>query len=76
MTRFEEITDIIDSKKRFGTKRIKNDEDIQLEVSGLSPSSDNPLAAWGDEETDPDIIDMLYRSYRSRPNRGEGAYQD
>lgn len=69
MTRFEELTDIITRKKN----KKKQDTDIEVEVSGLSPSSGNPLVSHGNEETDPDLIDQLYRNYKSRPNNGQGA---
>ncbi len=48
------------------------DDDIQLEVSG-SESTRTPLVAAADDETDPDLIDQLYRSPRNRVPRGEGA---
>jgi hypothetical protein len=76
MTRFEELTDLLYSnkhKKKIMDTETIIDPDTELEVSGLSPSSGNPLAAWGNEETDPDLIDQLYMSYRSRANRGENA---
>lgn len=71
MTRFEELTDIITNNKN----KHKKKEDIELEVSG---AGSNPLAAWGngidgDMQSDPDMIDMLYRHDRGRPNRGENT---
>ena len=80
MTKFEELSDIITSNKTNKTRTnkiqtsncISDDEDVELEVSGTE-SNRNPLVAWADEETEPDIIEQLYRSHRSKPNIGEGA---
>jgi hypothetical protein len=71
MTKFEELTDIISHNKNKSAKKIF-DDDIELEVSG-SESSSVPLVATADEETDPDIIDMLYTEPRHKPNDGFGA---
>ena len=70
MTRFEELTDIIDSNQNKNKHKKKSD--VELEVSGLS-SSDIPLGAWGNQDIDPDMIEMLYRNNLSRPNRGENT---
>ena len=79
MTEFEELTDIISHNKNKDKKLAKKifdddkeDDDIELEVSG-SESSSVPLVATADEETDPDIIDMLYTKPRHKPNDGFGA---
>lgn len=76
MTKFEELTDIISHNKNKSAKKIfdddKEEDDIELEVSG-SESSSVPLVATADEETDPDIIDMLYAKPRHKPNDGFGA---
>ncbi|MGC2441505.1 MAG: hypothetical protein WA390_08810 [Nitrososphaeraceae archaeon] len=76
MTKFEELTNIISHNKNKSAKKIfdddKEDDDIELEVSG-SESSSVPLVATADEETDPDIIDMLYTKPRHKPNDGFGA---
>jgi preprotein translocase subunit SecD len=76
MTKFEELMDIITRNKNKPAKKIltkdKDDNDIELEVSG-SESTRAPLVAAANEETDPDIIDQLYRSNRNRVPRGEGA---
>ena len=66
MTKFEELSDIITSNKNNKTRTnktqtsnyISDDEDVELEVSGVE-SSRSPLVAWADEETDPDIIEQL-----------------
>lgn len=76
MTKFEELTDIISRNKNKSAKKIfdddKEEDDIELAVSG-SESSSVPLVATADEETDPDIIDMLYTKPRHKPNDGFGA---
>jgi hypothetical protein len=77
MTNFEELVDIISRKKNNEKKNIEknsiiSDDDIEIEVSGTD-STRAPLVASANEELDPDIIDMLYRSNRNRVPRGEGA---
>jgi|RhiMetdeSRZDD1v2_1073273.scaffolds.fasta_scaffold12403_2 hypothetical protein len=69
MTRFEELTDIIYRNKN---KNKTKDADTEIEVSGLSPSSGNPLVSHGTDESDPDLIDQLYRN-KSKPNDWAGA---
>jgi len=58
--------------KNIGIAEDKEDNDIQLEVSG-SESTRAPLVASANEELNPDIIDMLYTKPRHVPNGGEGA---
>jgi hypothetical protein len=76
MTKFEDLTDIITHNKSKSVKKIltvdKEDNDIELEVSG-SESARAPLVAAANEETDPDIIDQLYTKPRHKPNDGFGA---
>jgi len=77
MTNFEELVDIISRKKNNEKKNIEknsiiSDDDIEIEVSGTD-STRAPLVASANEELDPDIIDILYRSNRNRVPRGEGA---
>jgi len=77
MTNFEELVDIISRKKNNEKKNIEknsiiSDDDIEIEVSGTD-STRAPFVASANEELDPDIIDMLYRSNRNRVPRGEGA---
>jgi hypothetical protein len=78
MTKFEELMDIITrnkskSAKKIAVKEDKEDDDIELEVSGTATRA--PLVATANEELDPDLIDMLYSQakWRNIPNRGEGA---
>jgi hypothetical protein len=76
VTKFDELMDIITRNKNKSTKKInvddKQDDDIQLEVSG-SESTRAPLVASANEETDPDIINTLYTKARHKPNDGFGA---
>lgn len=82
MTKFEELTDITHNRNKGKKKKATpflsspnqddNNNDIELEVSGTE-STRAPLVSFGDEETDPDLIDQLYRSNRNRVLRGEGA---
>jgi hypothetical protein len=76
VTKFDELMDIITRNKNKSTKKIivddKQDDDIQLEVSG-SESTRAPLIASANEETDPDIINTLYIKARHKPNDGLGA---
>ena len=76
MTKFEDLMDIIIRNKNKSAKKIvaddKDDNDIQLEVSG-SESTRAPLVASANEETDPDIINSLYTEARHKPNDGFGA---
>jgi len=79
MSKFEELTDIITHNKNKDKKLAKKifdddkeDDDIELEVSG-SESSSAPLVASASEDLDPDIIDMLYTKARHKPNDGFGA---
>jgi hypothetical protein len=58
-----------DAEDNFNTSQEK---EFSLEVAG-SEATTNPLASFGDSETDPDIIDQLYSSPRNRVPKGEGA---
>jgi hypothetical protein len=78
MTKFDELMDIITRNKKdkksipaISKSNIAEDDDMELEVSGSE--SRDPLVASANEDLDPDIIDMLYRSNRNRVPRGEGA---
>jgi len=50
----------------------RREKDFSLEVSG-SESSHDPMASFGTDESDPDLVDQLYRSPKKRPLRGDGA---
>jgi hypothetical protein len=73
----------LDDLREFGRSKSKKKDDsskkdlvekerFSLEVAG-SESTTNPLASFGDSETDPDILDRLHMSPRHKPNMGEGA---
>lgn len=77
MTRFEELTDIINRNKNKSLKFQTSEDD--LEVSGLGESGSNPLIMTADrltedgelDQTDPDLIDQLnYMNPRNRIQRG------
>ena len=46
-------------------------EEEQPELSGVSTAGSGLMPA--DDETDPSLIDQLYKSARHKPNEGEGA---
>jgi len=82
MTKFDDLMDIITrnknkdkNKKTIGAISASNtneDEDIELEVAGAEPTR-APLAAFGDDDMDADLIDQLYKNPRNRVPKGEGA---
>lgn len=75
MTKFEELMDIISKKKnkdKEKNSKINSPEVDILEVAG-SESSKKPLVSFGDDETDPDLLDQLHRSIKTKPNDGSGA---
>jgi len=81
VTKFDELMDLIgrnknkDKKNAIKSNNIaedKEDDDIELEVSG-SESTRAPLVAAANEDTDPDIINTLYTKARHKPNDGSGA---
>lgn len=53
-------------------KNIVEKKEFSLEVAG-SDATANPLASFGTEETDPDIVSQVYSSPRNRVPKGEGA---
>jgi hypothetical protein len=57
--------------KKFLISERENQE-FSLEVAG-SDATANPLASFGTEETDPDIVEQMYSSARNRVPKGEGA---
>jgi hypothetical protein len=73
MTRFEELSDII-NKNKTKSKSKKKQEDL-LEVSGLTESaqSGQPRMEFAYTETDMPLTDQLYRNPKHKPNDGSGA---
>jgi hypothetical protein len=65
-----------DKDKKKGNTDVeiskKEKETFSLEVAG-SDATANPLASFGTEETDPDIVEQIYSSARNRVPKGEGA---
>ena len=73
MTKFEELMDIINRKRRPDNMELSDSNDSQeLEVAG-SESSKTPLISCGDDQTDPDLLDQLHRSIKTEPNDGSGS---
>lgn len=78
MTKFEELMDVISRKKNSSLKgsdtRTLNteEENDSLEVAG-SESSKRPLISCAGDQTDPDLLDQLHRSIKTKPNDGSGA---
>jgi hypothetical protein len=80
LTKLDDLRDFVRNKN----KKPEADKDKakaipkvehSLEVAG-SEATTNPLASFGDSETDPDLIEQLHSSPKSRPLRGEGVYWD
>jgi hypothetical protein len=76
------LTKLDDLRNFVRNKNKKNDDDnpieknliekVSLEVAG-SDATANPLASFGTEETDPDIVSQVYSSARNRVPKGENA---
>jgi hypothetical protein len=79
MTKLDDLRDFLRNKDKkassnsFSEEKEKQEgEKFSLEVAG-SDATANPLASFGTEEIDPDIVDQLYSSPRNRVPKGEGA---
>ena len=76
MTKLDDLRDFVRSKhnKKKDDSRpvVEKEKEFSLEVAG-SEATTNPLASFGDSETDPDIVEQLYSSPRNRVPKGEGA---
>jgi hypothetical protein len=76
MTKLDDLREFVrnKSKKKDNSvnKKIAEKETFSLEVAG-SDATANPLASFGTEETDPDIVSQVYGSPRNRVPKGEGA---
>jgi len=79
MTKLDDLRDYLRNKNKpkddSVRKNLTEKEDFSLEVSG-SDSSRDPMASFGTDESDPDLVDQLYLSPKNRPLRGEGVYWD
>jgi hypothetical protein len=60
-----------EAEKTNSTSKVEK-QTFSLEVAG-SDATANPLASFGTEETDPDIVSQVYSSARNRVPKGEGA---
>jgi hypothetical protein len=80
MTKLDDLREFIRNKNKkkddntdvSARKNLAEKETFSLEVAG-SDATANPLASFGTEETDPDIVEQLYSSARNRVPKGEGA---
>lgn len=76
MTKFEELQEIITRNKNKGKGKGKieqqDNDDNELEVAG-SEGTKQPLISCGDDETDPDLLDQLHRSFKTKPNNGSNS---
>jgi hypothetical protein len=79
MTKLDDLREFIRSKNKKEEPQYKKStekeekQEYSLEVGG---ATDNPLASFGDDDTDKDLIDQLYSSPRGRVLRGDGAVWD
>jgi hypothetical protein len=75
MTRFEELTDIINKNK--SKSKTKKEKEL-LEVSGLTESNNEgqgqgqPHIDFADNQTDMPLVDQLYKP-KNRPLDGSNA---
>jgi hypothetical protein len=77
MTKLDDLREFIRNKNKkkddnANPSPIVEKERFSLEVAG-SDATANPLASFGTEETDPDLINQVYGSNRNRVPKGEGA---
>jgi len=78
LTKLDDLRAILHNKNKpkddAGNTNIANTEkqEFSLEVAG-SESSRDPMASFGTDESDPDLVDQLYLSPKNRPLRGDGA---
>jgi hypothetical protein len=75
VSKFEELKDIIARKKNKNDNSESDVDNLEIEVAG-SESSNAPLLSCGDDETDMDLIDQLYRIPKHKPLMGELAWID
>jgi hypothetical protein len=79
LTRLDDLRDYLRNKNNkksdVDTSKEIQQEKVSLEVAG-SDSTTNPLASFGDDDMDKDLIDQLYSSARNRVPKGEGVTWD
>jgi hypothetical protein len=75
MTKLDDLRQFLKDKNKkeddSGNKKLPNSQETEysLEVGGTTA---NPLASFGTEETDPDIVSQVYSSPRKSP-KGRGS---
>ena len=81
MTKLDDLREFVRNKHKdkknvnpdSATKNIiQKEPEFSAEVAG-SDSTSSPLASFGTEESDPDLVSQVYSSARNRVPRGEGA---
>jgi hypothetical protein len=76
LTKLDDLREFVRNKGKkkddFISQKLTEKETFSLEVAG-SDATANPLASFGTEETDPDIVEQMYSSARNTVPRGEGA---
>jgi hypothetical protein len=78
MTKLDDLRAFVRNKQKNknnsepSSKKLEEKETFSLDVAG-SDATANPLASFGTEETDPDLVEQMYSSPRNRVPKGEGA---
>ena len=78
MTKLDDLREFVRIKQKKNVnpdsviKNITEKQEFSAEVAG-SDSTSSPLASFGTEESDPDLVSQVYSSARNRVPRGEGA---
>jgi hypothetical protein len=77
LTKLDDLGEFIRNKSKKNvdtdpTPTPTKEKEFSIVVAG-SEATTNPLASFGDDLMDMDLIDQLCSSPKSRPLRGEGA---
>ena len=78
MTKLDDLREFVRNKQKKNVnpdsviKNITEKQEFSAEVAG-SDSTSSPLALFGTEESDPDLVSQVYSSARNRVPRGEEA---
>jgi hypothetical protein len=75
LTKLDDLREFVRNKGKKKDSTMKNiveKQEFSLEVAG-SDATANPLASFGTEETDPDLVSQVYSTPRNRVPKGEGA---